>query len=214
MPNKIVVLSNDVAEATFDAATGALLGLTSRTTGWNVQGRAELANSFSAVVPVPERLLNIAEGSKQQATVTREGDTLTWIWDKLSPAHSDAVDIRLEARVTLTGPDLAFAMTITNNSDRVLESIAYPIVGYLTRPNGLGTLDRATVDYCNLNVSPLYPKFENERGYWGTEFPVAMTHAPTSPFTLVLSSGGQGLYIGCHDEMATEMVDFTFTVDP
>lgn len=116
MTSKTVILSNDLVEAVFDAGTGALLALTNRRTGWNVQGRAELANSFTAVVPVPERLLNVAEGTRQKAALRREEDSLVWTWDGLSPAHSGPVDIKLEARVTLTGADLAFAMTITNLS--------------------------------------------------------------------------------------------------
>lgn len=214
MPNKTVTLSNDAVEAVFDAETGALCGFSNRRTGWRIQGRAELANSFSAVVPLPERLLNVADGMRQRATVRQEADALVWVWDRLSPAHSPALDIRLEARVTLVGSELAFAMTITNNSDRVLESIAYPVIGDLARPHDQGTLERAFVDYCNLTIAPLYPEFENERGYWGTEFPIAMTHAPTSAFNLVLSSEGQGLYLGCHDEMASEMVEFTFRLEP
>ena len=77
----------------FDAETGALLRLTNCKTGWNVQGRAELGNSFEAVVPIPERLLNVADGTRQKAAGRREaGQPRLGVGHALAPAHSAPVE--------------------------------------------------------------------------------------------------------------------------
>ena len=209
-------LENDRMETVFDDETGALLALTHKPTGWRIQGRVALAQSFSLVVPLPDRLLNVIDGRRQRPAAVRKdsnGSRLILTWDGLESEHGSRFDIRLEASATLDDSGLSFEMTIDNRSPFPVESAAYPVIGDLRRPIGSDGLSRANLSYCNLNVRSLYPAFPNERGYWGTEYPIQMIPTPESPFVLILGDQ-EGLYAGCHDTSAQERVEFTFALKP
>jgi hypothetical protein len=67
-----VRLENDLIQADCDTGTGALVALRNKRTGWEIQERPELAQSFRMVVPLPDRLLNIADRRGQKALVRKE----------------------------------------------------------------------------------------------------------------------------------------------
>ncbi len=201
-------LENEVQEALFDSATGALVSLRHKPTGWTIEGRPELAQSFEMVVPLPERLLNRVDGRQQTVTGLRsEGQRLIFHWARLTSEHGGALEIELTCQVELGADGLSFAAEITNRSPYPVESFAYPYLGDLRRQRD--RLTRAHMVYDSLVLKSLYPDFDNERGYWGTEFPIQSVPAPESPFLLILGAG-EGLYAGCHDTAAQERVEFQF----
>ena len=215
VPNtQTLSLENERLLAVFDARSGALLRLVNKNTDWEIHGRANLARSFCLVVPLPERLLNIIEDVDQSpAAVTHSADRLTFEWQSLTSEHGGLLDIRLKNTVTLESSGLTFEMEIDNRSPYPVESAAYPIIGDLTRPATSDTLRRAHLMYCNLNFKSLYPTFDNERGYWGVEYPIQMIPSPESPFVLILGED-EGLYVGCHDTTSKERTEFTFQLKP
>src|ERR1039457_2812560 len=212
---KGVTLENDLIRAVFDPATGALLEFSNTQTDRHFQHRRELGRSFVLVAPLPERLLHVIDGLHQippKIGKGADGKRLEFAWDGLRSEHAGRLDIRLTAVVELNEWGLVFDMEIENRSSYRVESIAYPYIGDLARPRS-GELRRANYNYCNLSVVPLFPSFENERGYWGTEYPIQMVPTPESPFVLILDDQ-EGLYAGCHDVSPKERVEFTFQLKP
>ena len=207
-----VALENEELRAVLDPSTGSLLELSNKRTGRQFQGRRKLARSFVMVAPLPERLLHIVDGLKQRVTDLHSSpDRLEFTWDGLQSEYAGRLDIRLVGSVTLSDAGLTFEMTIRNGSPLRIESVAWPYIGDLKRP--AGELRRADYSYCNLSFTPLAPRFRNERGYWGTEYPIQMVPTPESPWVLILDSQ-EGLYAGCHDLSAKERIEFTFQLKP
>ena len=207
------ILENENLLAVFDVTSGALLELLNKQTGRRFQDRRESANSFVMVVPLPDRLLHVLNGNEQKTASYRHlPDQLEFTWDGLESQYVGRLDIKVVASVRLGDSGLTFDMTIDNRSAYPVESVAWPYLGDLKRP-AEGEFRSAHFSYCNLSYTPLAPEFRNERGYWGSEYPIQMIPAPESPWVLILDRSG-GLYAGCHDTSAKERVEFTFQLKP
>ena len=221
-PTDSLVLKNDRLRVEFDPQTGALRHVSCPSVAWTVFQREKLAQSFRLVIPLPDRLLNIFDGSKQHlssAEMDQDGRCLRLTWNGVQSEHGGWMDIILRAVVQLTTSGLSFDLEIENHAQYPVESCAYPYLGELCPPSTSHTLTRANISYDNLIQKPLYPQFSNERGYWGTEFPIQMAATPETPFVLVLANGSEtasahGIYIGCHDTTTAERVEFTFRLLP
>lgn len=221
----IITIGNDEYQAAFEEETGALLRLANLDTGWEVQNRGNLARAFSAVVPLPERLLNVIEprtsGAGQsspgaeQVTVTADanGKSVSILWRNLISPHCGTLAITLRALVEVSEHGLSFTMAVENDSPYVVESIQYPYIGDLSVPAGSTTLSKVRTNYCSVKFEPLFPRFGNERGYWGVDHPIQMVPTPVSPLVLVQAED-EGLYIGCHDTQIAERCEFTFQLKP
>jgi hypothetical protein len=213
---KEYILENAQIQAAFDAQTGALLSLLHKPTGWAIQNRGEACTSFRLFVPLPERLYNMVDGRKQkiaQASFDENKQQILFTWEGLQSEHGGWLDIRLDAAITLNDSGLHFEMDVHNHSQYTVESCAYPYLGSLHKPDDTSEMVRASCNYGALVRKPLYPQFPNERGYWGTEYPIQMVPTPESQFVMVLAKE-QGLYIGCHDTSAEERIEFTFRLIP
>lgn len=210
-----LILENGHIRLGIDRTTGALVELLDRKTGWAIQGRPALAKAFTAVVPLPGRILNQVDGSAQAVTVEGDpsGTRATVTWRRLVSPHCGAMDITLTADVTLGDAGVSFRMTIENNTDLVLESLCYPYIGDLSLPPTGESLARVKTNYCGVNSESLYPTFRNERGYWGVDYPIKMVPTPVSPLVLVQGEA-EGLYIGHHDTEIERRADFTFQLKP
>jgi hypothetical protein len=207
------VLENDLLRAVFDTNSGALLELLNRQTGRRFQGRREVACSFFMVVPLPERMLHIIDGTRQKTANHRSlSNRLEFTWDALESPYVGRMDIGLIGSVTLSDSGLTFEMSIRNGSPYRVESVAWPYIGDLERHSS-GEFHHASYNYCLLRSFPLSPTFQNERRYWGTEFPIQMVPTPESPWVLILNEA-EGLYVGCHEVTAKKRVEFTFRLKP
>lgn len=207
------VLENGLLRAVFDVTSGALLELSNKQTGRKFQGRRVLSRSFVMVVPLPERLLHVVDGC-QQKTISHNSlaSRLEFTWEGLRSEHAGRLDIQLVGSVTLGDEGLKFEMAVRNRSPYPVESIAWPYIGDLKRP-AEGEFRCAQSGYCNLRYTPLAPKFQNDRGYWGTEYPIQMIPTPDGQWVLILDQT-DGLYAGCHDVSAKERIEFTFLLKP
>ncbi|MEI7634260.1 MAG: DUF6259 domain-containing protein [bacterium] len=212
----LIRLENKAMCAVFDATNGALVQFTDHKTTWQIQGRAHLAQSFLMIAPLPERLMHRIAGVRQNAPLISQEDNpqrISFYWDHVVSQHTGALDIKITATVTLTNGGLKFEIKINNCSRYPVESVFYPMIGDLRNPMPGEVLSRAHMGYCNLYTKQIYPKFENERGYWGTEYPIQIVATPESPFMLIQSKE-QGLYAGCHDTSAQARAEFVLELKP
>lgn len=212
---KAIILKNDSVEATFDSATGALVGLVSKATGWRIHNRAELGLSFKLLVPLPDRRNNPVIGIEQQppnCTVSPDGTEARFVWNRLKPLHCGPLDIRLELIVTLDAEGLTFVAEVTNNSPHVVEAMTFPCLGDIPVPSPEETLTRITC-HTELFRRPLLPEFRNDRGYWGVDYPAQTAQSPHNPFVLVAGER-QGLYVACHETELRGMTQFVFLLKP
>jgi hypothetical protein len=121
LSGKTISLEDDEVRVTFDGVSGALLGLTNKKTGWNVEGAPELGKSFRIFAPTAERSYNPVLGARNKlALITKssDGHSLTMVWHSLEGEYRGTLDITLTGTVTLDGPDLDFDMEVTCCSHR------------------------------------------------------------------------------------------------
>ena len=209
------VLENDLLKAVFDGQTGTLIALVSKKTGWPVMRRAELGLSFRMLLPLEGRRNNPILGEKQAAPAVEQGadGSLSFTWSKLRSTHGGEHDITFTGTVSLTQYGLTFGGTIVNRSGLVIETVSWPCVGDLTPPRPENHLECLGKTYGGMSRTPIYPKFNSLRGYYGVDHPIIFDRFPSSPFTLI-DSGKQGLYAACHDEKADRMVAFCCELKP
>ena len=210
-----VLLENEKIRAEFDPHTGALIEMLAKDTGWAIQRRHELGLSFQMLVPLAQRRNNPINGNEQAPPDidTPEENTLAFTWRNLKSRHGGQHDITFRGCVRLTGDELVFEAQLDNQSEHTIETVSWPCLGDLNRPQGSTKLNTACLTYNMLIRGEMYPTFANQRGYWGTDFPTQMTPSWRSPFYL-LESPSQGLYIGYHDQPVSRMLQFCFQLKP
>lgn len=78
-----VVIENDDVLLAFDEVSGALVDFIYKRTGWHIQGRADLAESFRIFAPTKDRSYSPILGARNPvSSITRSPDShsLTIIW--------------------------------------------------------------------------------------------------------------------------------------
>ncbi len=214
--SKNVILEDEAIRAEFDGATGALLRLQNKATGWAVQRRPEHAMSLRMLVPLPGRRNNPVLGQRQKLAALQVGPdsrSVTLVWKNLRSEFGGEHDIAFTARVTLSEAGLTFECTLENRSPHVVETVCYPCIGDLSRPEGAEGLEHQHIGYGGMARHALSPTFSNHRGYYGTDYPIQISATPEAPFALV-TAPKEGLYVGCHDTSLAEMVQFVFELKP
>jgi hypothetical protein len=223
-----VVLGDDSVEAHFDAGTGALVGLGNKKTGWESHQRPALGRSFRAFLATTDDRFNPVEGNLSALAELKVDDDKNGIrfrWNGFKTASGEAVPVEFEAYVKVQNGELHFSGKVSNHSKYRLETISWPVIGDFTRPHRDKTLVRENFDYGTLRRTPIYPQMKNERGYWGTNYPMQMEgKGPAAPVItgglhfiqrfMLLASETQGLYLGVHDGSATQMVCFGAELRP
>ncbi len=221
-------LEDEAVEVGFDPVLGTLVLLRNRATGWSVQRRPELGQAFRAYVGRADQLYGPVDGARQKPTrIERGGDgrSLHFRWEGWTDALGRTHDVRLETSVELRAGELTFRGKVTNRSDHVVNTVAWPCLGDVGLPDGETTLTRENLDYGTLRRTPLRPHMANERGYYGTNHPVQWegkgSRNPGVPGGyhflqrfMLLASDRQGVYWGAHDATAAEMVAFACELRP
>jgi hypothetical protein len=210
---RIAFIENDDVRVAFDSVSGALVELQSKRTGWNIQQSPELAESFRIFAPTTERSYNPVIGARNRlASIEKspDGHTLTLLWKALQSEYRGTLDITLTGTVSLAGPDVNFDMRVHNGTDTTLSSIDWPVLGALNKPRSANALRRMSINYGAGRIASLWPAFENERGYYGTNYPIQMS---SGRYNLILA-GNEGLYIGDHDTTFQEVVEYAYELKP
>jgi hypothetical protein len=199
-------LENATLRLELDRDNGALVGLTTPGTGWRILDRPRLGLSFRLLVPLSEDLRNNpVHGEKQPLAeppeLASDGRGATLVWDNLASERGGVLPIRLTVRITLDERRAVYAMTVENRSLHVVENVYCPYLGDVQHPAGAEWLKAFSYNYATAQEWPLWPKFQNMRGYYGVDHPTqlgswaAASGAPMSPYIL-LRSQDQGLYAG------------------
>jgi hypothetical protein len=157
-----------------------------------------------------ERRNNSVYGEKQKLTslaLAADGKVATFTWDGVtsdvggSPSAGGALSIKITLTVTLTGRQAIYAMTIENRSAHVIENVYCPYLGDVQHPSDADWFKTFSYVYATAQEWPLWPTFDNMRGYFGVDYPTQLSHsshatgAPMTPFIL-LRSEKEGLYAG------------------
>lgn len=216
---EITVLSNNNLELIFDKKNGALVGITSKLTGWEILNRPNLGLSFRLMVPLPEKRNNAVYGEKQVLTdLDVQEDSVTFIWESLISEYGGILDIRITLEVRIVGDKAVYSMGIDNKSPYTVENVYCPYLGDVQHPENAKWFKSFLSDYATAVEWPIWPKYENLSAYHGSDYPTqysensAASGSPMTPFIL-LRSEEMGLYIGINEE-SPELVAWNTELRP
>lgn len=187
-----------------DRHTGAIAQLESAETGWRVQDRPELAAGFRLLIPLPGRRNNLAYAEQQEPPEIQQvtSSEIALSWRQVRSQHGGIHPIGVQQRIRLHEQQIIFETAIDNRSDRVVENVWSPCLGDLRPPAPDDELHSFCSSYGAASKLQMWPRFENNCGYWGVDHPTQMAGrgasaglVPVSPFMLVLARQ-QGLYVG------------------
>lgn len=192
-----VQLCTERLTAEFSAETGALLRLASAD-GWEIQGGREATLFRMNLLTEASSKNEVSSASLASPSVRQENGSLSFRWDTITLQTGECLDITFTAAITVRDGGLSFEGELENHSKATVEHIAYPVLSDLCPPAGAQHFYRTAPDLMDIPSTEIFPSFQTERGYWGTEFPVKISETPVTP-CILLEDGTAGLYIGCHD---------------
>jgi hypothetical protein len=210
-----VILEDDALLVAFDRQSGALARLHRKQTGWIVERRPELGMSFRLLVPLPHQRTNFVLGEKQRAaSVEKLSPRQVRIeWKNLLSEHGGVLPITFTTTVTLDQGVLNFTSALKNDSDLDVETVDYPYLGDLSAATRETSLTTEHMWYGNLAGDEIYPRFGNEEGYWGVNFPTKTIASKQTLFCLI-QSPTEGLYVGMNDPSQPYLMEWTFEQHP
>ncbi len=212
---KEVVLEDESLRIAFDAQSGALARLEAKSTGWTIERRPELGLSFRLHAPLPGRRDNFVLG-RNQSDVHIEKPSAQQIrleWKNLVSQHGGVLPLTFTATVTLTNGSLSFQGALVNDSPLMVETIDFPCFGDFTPPPQRSAMAVRSMWYGNLGSDEIYPRFRNDKGYWGVNVPTKTFDSSRSLFYLI-ESGNDGLYVEMSDPSQPYLLQFTFEQYP
>ena len=225
---ELLILEDSTVRAVFDAESGAWIDYQHKRTGWKIQKRTELGQSFRAYATWKDRLFNPVSGLScrlRQSTVDAAGQQISFKWDQLRTTGGIELAVSLSTQVQLEQGRLTFSGSLQNASDATITTLSWPVLGDLVPPDNTDFLYRENFDYGTMKRTPLWPHTGNERGYYGTNYPMQIEgkgsllsgipgayHFPQR--FVLLGARTQGIYIAVHDTSARQMVCFQSELRP
>jgi len=191
------LLQDDKLSVAFDNDSGALVRLENKATHWVIERRPEFGGSFQLNVWLPERRNDLVRGLGQPAAeVSKISDHEVRLrWRDLVDEHGETLPIMLTSVVSLTNGVLTFAANVENHSSRMVESVAYPCFGDLSRaPDGAPLVARH-MWYGDLKSGEIAPAH--------------VVESKQSLFCLI-QSAQEGLYVEMHDPTQPYLLKFSF----
>lgn len=211
-----IVLENDRLKAVFDDQTGALINLTNKATGWLIQRRPRLCESFTMLAPLPGRRNNPIRGTRQPPPGVQHAPAdkrVVFTWNQLESELGGKLAIAFKGIVTLADEGLVFTAEIDNQSAVTVEAVGWPCLEDLSRPE---KSDRFKYQYMclgsGLSATSLFPDFHSA-GYWGVDYPQHVVSSHLTPF-IMISDDREGLYVGYHDLTQEQNIQFQFGWEP
>ncbi len=215
-PADAIVLENDHLRAVFDRNYGSLLTLENKKTGWRIEDRTQYGSAFRMHVPLSDRHYNFItekDNPLQGAEVQGGSGAVSFVWRDLKSPHAGTLDITLRTSVSLSDLGLVFTTDIDNRSPLLVESLGYPVLSDISIPSHGKVLYQGAWGYCGMERSQLFPKFTNQPGYFGTDYPMQAALTPATQFVLIFADS-EGLYAGYHDSDVQTMARFQFELEP
>lgn len=214
-PAEELVLENASFRVAFDRQSGALTRLERRSTGWQIQRRPELGISFRLLAPLPTRRDNFVYGQKQHASTVEKTspNEIRIVWENLLSEHGGRLPISVVAIATLEKDELQFTATLKNDSDLTIETIDYPYIGDLASPKRDEVMEADHMWYGNLDGTEIHPRFKNDKGYWGVDYPTKTLESKQSLFCLI-QAAAQGIYVSMRDPSQPYLLEYTFEQHP
>jgi Domain of unknown function (DUF6259) len=220
------ILKNANLELGISRTNGAIVSLSAIQTGWQILDRPHLGLSFRLLVPLREPQdwhtesnhprNHAVYGEKQTLSSfeTPAENVVRLTWNSVQPeavgGHPETVGVLSEAAgflpikvtttYTLETERVIIATTVENHSAYRVENVYSPYLGDVSHPRDEAWFKTFLYSYATAVEWPLWPNFQNLRGYYGWDYPVQMgssmnAGAPTAPFIL-LRGEKQGLYVG------------------
>lgn len=210
-----LVLEDSELLVAFDRTSGTLTRMEYKPTHWTIERRPALGASFRLLAPLPARRDNFVLGQKQKAVdIKKISDHQVQLrWENLLSEHGGVLPMTLTAVVTLTNGKLTFNATLENHSHLMVETVDYPYFGDIHPPTQNTPMAARTMWYGNLGSDEIYPRFGNEKGYWGVDFPTKTFGSNRSLFCLI-QAPHQGLYLEMSDPTLPYYLEYTFEQHP
>jgi Domain of unknown function (DUF6259) len=190
-----VTLKDKSWTVTFDKTSGALVGLDSKTTQWNIQQSPDQGVSFRLNTLVDHHD-NFIYGSKQKAVEVKKlsSHQVRLQWKDLVSEKAGTLPITLTAIVSLTNDTLTFDTTVQNDSPLMISTIDFPYIGDFNPPSPDAPMQTEHMWYANLVDG---------------EIPGKPVQSKQSLFCLVQSTN-VGLYVEMHDPTQPYLLNFMF----
>jgi hypothetical protein len=212
---KNITLENESVKVEFDKKYGRLIYLEFKKTGWTIQKRESLAQSFKLFVPTEDRLDNAIDGSGHQLhTFSKINNTITLTWKKLTSLVHTNSDIEFTGTIELTQNGLIFNATVSNRSNLNIEAVYWPYLGDMQLPNKTDATDWLKFEYSgDLNKTNISPNFNSQKGYWGVDYPTQVHNTHYSHFGL-LQTKDQGIYFGYPETTERMKMNYSIVLKP
>jgi len=214
-PQYKILLENDIVKVEFDKKTGTLVYMEYKKTGWIIENRQELAQSFKMWVPTNDRRDNSILGKEHELSgYNLKENKLILEWENLNSTTTKNLDIKFTGIVELKNEGLVFTASLVNKSKLTVEAIYWPYFGDLYLPEKENQTNWLNFNYGGgMGKSPIYPNFRSTMGYWGVEYPT-QTHSVQYAHFGLIQSKDQGIYVGNHDTTDRINLNFTFELKP
>ncbi len=210
------VLENDKIKIEFNEKNGSIEKLISKINGWEIERRSDLALSFLMNVPKPNQRFNPVIGNSQnnvEIEIDDEAKQILLTWKNLQSQQGDRLDIIFKGIVKLNDNCLTFIAELENNTPYTIETVRWPQLGDLSIPDGTDRFSQIGIDYGGMKELELYPKFDNQPGYFAVDNPQQALNSPDTPFSII-GNGKEGIYIGYHDTSVEDLVQFKAELKP
>jgi len=210
-----ILLQDGELLVAFDKGSGALTRLERKSTGWKIGRRPELGVSFRMLAPLPDRRANFVLGQEQKAArVEKVSDNQIELeWRDPVSEHGGVAPLTFKATVTLKDGVLIFNSSLENRSRLTIETVDYPYFGEVSPPSEGEDMRAYSMWYSNLEDAQLSPRFANDKGYWGVDFPTRTIPSRRSLYCLI-QAAKQGLYVEMHDPTQPYLLEFTLEQRP
>ena len=213
-----ITLENASTKAVFARDDGRLIRLTNKLTGWELIRRPELGMSFRLAVPLPGKRDNLVLGEDQGLTshsLSADGKELTLGWEKVHSKYGGEHEIDFHGTVRVTDNGLEFTGKVINRSKLTVEVAAFPCLGDLAP----SAADKQLVEFApggavDAYTIELYPKFVQDKGYWGVDHLCQNRAMTPVNDCILLKEEDQGFYVGPLDADADHMIQFWFEKKP
>ncbi len=200
-------LENDDIRAVFNLENGSLISFQNKKTKWNIIPEEKSGRSFEMFLNLKDKGSCFTDGLNQaKPEVKTTPNSITFIWNSIkSDRVGQPLDITFTGTVTLTDEGLVYTGDVKNNSEYMVEQLAWPFIGEISVPEKNDRLFFQHMNYTKLDKRELYPQVGGSYTGW--------SNLPEASFTLIHNEK-QGLYISSKDINLDEYIRCIYEILP